>query len=200
VTSESGSAATRAGQGRRTRLSPARRRRQIIEAAGLVFEDADPLDVTFEEVAEAAGVSRGLVYRYFGDKGGLMAAVYLSNSRWFDAVLHPGPDGRFGRDRVQAMVEAYFHLADTHAGAFRRFATLGTVRHPKVAEARAQRLERVAARWNATPDGHVLAVSLMSLLEGVALDWLGRRPSQRDAVTVTVTTLLWDGIQGLSPP
>ena len=59
----------------RTRLDPEIRREQIVEAAEQVFHGRDPSEVTFEEIAEAAGVSRALVYNYFGDKGGLIAAV-----------------------------------------------------------------------------------------------------------------------------
>ncbi len=61
----------------RTRLDPELRRSQIVEAAVRVFSETDPVEVTFEEIAEAAGVSRALVYNYFGDRGGLVAAVYL---------------------------------------------------------------------------------------------------------------------------
>ena len=58
------------------RLDPATRRALLVEAASGVFRGRDPSDVSFEEVAEAGGVSRSLVYAYFGDRGGLIAAVY----------------------------------------------------------------------------------------------------------------------------
>ena len=72
-----------------TRLDPETRRTQILAAAARVLERHDPVEVRFEEIAEAAGVSRGLLYNYFGDRGGLLAAVYAHN---FDAV----PDVRSG--------------------------------------------------------------------------------------------------------
>ena len=56
---------------------PAVRRHQIVEAAAQLFEGRDPTEVPFEEIADAAGVSRALVYNYFGDRSGLLAAVYL---------------------------------------------------------------------------------------------------------------------------
>ena len=52
-----------------TRLDPAVRRTQIIEAAAELFAERDPAEAPFEEIADAAGVSRALVYNYFGDRG-----------------------------------------------------------------------------------------------------------------------------------
>ena len=48
-----------------------------MEAAAEVFRQHDPATVRFDEVAQAAGVSRSLVYAYFGDRGELIAAVHL---------------------------------------------------------------------------------------------------------------------------
>ena len=77
----------------RTRLTRATRREQIIDAAVLVFKGRDPSEVTFEEVADAAGVSRALVYNYFGDRRGLVAAVFRRHTdRLHDAVT-AGFDG-----------------------------------------------------------------------------------------------------------
>src|SRR5215470_15509912 len=52
----------------RTRLAREERREQIVDAAAEVFQGRNPADVTFEEIADAAGVSRALVYNYFGDR------------------------------------------------------------------------------------------------------------------------------------
>src|SRR6185503_18095169 len=60
-------------------LARPERREQILDAAAVVFIGRDPVDVTFEEIAEAAGVSRALVYNYFGDRNGLLEALYRRN-------------------------------------------------------------------------------------------------------------------------
>src|SRR5262252_9657732 len=59
----------------RTRLAREERRELLVDAASHVFRDRDPAAVTFEEIADAAGVSRALVYNYFGDRQGLIEAV-----------------------------------------------------------------------------------------------------------------------------
>jgi AcrR family transcriptional regulator len=68
------------------------RKAQIVEASITVFAGRDPSSVTFEEIAEAAGVSRALVYNYFGDRGGLLAAVCLHSFDQLDTAIAPAFD------------------------------------------------------------------------------------------------------------
>ena len=51
--------------------------------------------VTFEEIADAAGVSRALLYNYFGDRQGLMEAL---EHRSLDDLVATIADARAGRD------------------------------------------------------------------------------------------------------
>ncbi|MCR5879264.1 TetR/AcrR family transcriptional regulator [Phenylobacterium sp. J367] len=60
---------------RRTRLSPEARREQILdEAARLILEEGLTA-VSMERLARAVGISKGLVYNYFADRDGLLAAL-----------------------------------------------------------------------------------------------------------------------------
>jgi len=69
---------------RRTRLSPDERRAQLI-ALGVAFLVDRPLgELTIEELAARADVSRGLVFHYFGSLQGLHLAVA---TRAGDALL-----------------------------------------------------------------------------------------------------------------
>src|SRR3954466_3498172 len=57
------------------RLSRAERRDQILDAANSLFAERGYEDVSVEDVASSAGVTRGLVHHYFGGrKGGLRRA------------------------------------------------------------------------------------------------------------------------------
>ncbi|MFE2277381.1 TetR/AcrR family transcriptional regulator [Streptomyces sp. NPDC059454] len=61
------------------RLSVEERRSQLLEAALSLFAHRVPEDVSLDDVAEAAGVSRPLVYRYFpGGKQQLYEAALMS--------------------------------------------------------------------------------------------------------------------------
>ncbi|MCB0975708.1 MAG: TetR/AcrR family transcriptional regulator [Actinobacteria bacterium] len=53
---------------RRTRIDPDTRRRQLLEAAIEVFRDTPYTDVSLQDLADAAGVTRGLIHHYLGSK------------------------------------------------------------------------------------------------------------------------------------
>ncbi|MET7442038.1 helix-turn-helix domain-containing protein, partial [Streptomyces sp. NPDC005568] len=59
------------------RLSVEERRSQLLDAALSLFAHRAPEEVSLDDVAEAAGVSRPLVYRYF--PGGTLAEGNLVN-------------------------------------------------------------------------------------------------------------------------
>jgi hypothetical protein len=49
-----------------SRLDPGQRRDQILDAANALFAERGYGDVTIEDIASSARVTRGLVHRYFG--------------------------------------------------------------------------------------------------------------------------------------
>lgn len=59
----------------RVRLAPEVRRQQIIDAARTLYDERPYEDVSTRELAEAAGVARGLINHYFGDKRELFLEV-----------------------------------------------------------------------------------------------------------------------------
>lgn len=68
-------AAMSSGQTRTPRLPPEERRSQLLDATLRVLADEGFDAVTVEAVAQAAGVTRPVVYDLFGDLGGLMHAL-----------------------------------------------------------------------------------------------------------------------------
>jgi AcrR family transcriptional regulator len=179
---------------RRTRLDPERRREQIIDAAEAVFSLQDPNDVTFEQVADAAGVSRALVYNYFGDKGGLIAAVY---ARWFrrlDVQLARGfSSNRPGPDQLRAVVRTYLDFAAENAGICKLISMAEVNSHPLVQQARHQRYERLASGWAPSPEARLVARGIVAMLEGVVLDWLDTQDCSRERTEALLFALLWSG-------
>jgi len=67
---------------RASALKPEDRRRAILEAAGPVFLEKGPA-VTTRQIADAAGVAEGTVFRYFPTKEDLLGEV-------IGHLLHPG--------------------------------------------------------------------------------------------------------------
>ena len=108
------------------RLDPATRRAQLVEAAADVFRGRHPSEVSFEEVAEAAGVSRSLVYAYFGDRGGLIAAVYLHNLERLDTELGRALDERLPDEvRLRRIIRRYLLFARDNQASWNLMAAAG---------------------------------------------------------------------------
>jgi AcrR family transcriptional regulator len=181
-----------------TRLDPAVRRTQIIEAAARLFEHRDPAEVPFEEIADAAGVSRALVYNYFGDRGGLLAAVYLHH---FDAVntrlRSAAEEGDTPSARMRAVVDAYLDFAAEHPGAWRLLRVARAVDHPRVQEARRLRMREIADLWGGSPEALIVAYGITGLLEEATIEWLQSTPAQPDRVADVLHDLMWHGLASL---
>jgi len=99
--------------GRSERADAAQNRRKILAAAADLIAARGVEALTMDEVARAAGVGVGTVYRRFGDRAGLLYAVLDDRERDFQAAFLHGPPplgpGAEPLDRVRAFLRA---LAD----------------------------------------------------------------------------------------
>jgi TetR/AcrR family fatty acid metabolism transcriptional regulator len=63
------------------------RRKQILKAAVKVFAEKGYHGCRISDVAEEAGVAYGLVYHYYGNKDGLLSAVFDTNWSFFAKAI-----------------------------------------------------------------------------------------------------------------
>jgi len=101
------------------RADAARNRRRILAvAAGLVGERGMER-VSMDDVARAASVGTGTLYRRFGDRAGLALALLDEQSRSFQNALISGPaplgPGVPAVDRLRAFGGEYLELLERHA-------------------------------------------------------------------------------------
>lgn len=185
-----------------TRLDPAVRRHQIVEAAAELFERRDPTEVPFEEIADAAGVSRALVYNYFGDRNGLLAAVELHLFEAMDAALAEKVDRAASpEERFRATVEGYLRFFADRPGAWRMLRVASLIGHPAAVEARRARIARVAESWGGTGASFVAATAVVGMLEQTMLELLGthEREADLDETSEVLFGLIWHGLSSLAP-
>lgn len=73
------------------RADAARNRARLLEAATRLIAEHGAAGVTMEAVAAAAGVGKGTVFRRFGDRTGLLAALLDHSARKLQADFLAGP-------------------------------------------------------------------------------------------------------------
>lgn len=107
------SVVTEEAQPRRRRLEPDERRAQILECAIDMFGERPYAAVSTAELAQRAGVARGLINHYFGNKRDLYLAVVrrmVTLPRLDDMVAPTGTD----RERVEASVHWLLDVISEH--------------------------------------------------------------------------------------
>lgn len=101
------------------RADAARNRAKILAAAADLFADRDPRTVTMDEVAKAAGVGRGTLYRRYPDIGSIAVALLDEHERELQEQLLRGEPplgpGAPPADRLAAFYGAFVELLDRHA-------------------------------------------------------------------------------------
>jgi AcrR family transcriptional regulator len=100
----------------RVRLDPGARREQLL-ALGVRLLSARSLDeLSIEALAEEAGISRGLLYHYFGNKREFHRAVVRTAADDLIRVTAPVPDGE-PLERLARSLDAYVgYVQENFAG------------------------------------------------------------------------------------
>jgi AcrR family transcriptional regulator len=103
----------------RERADAARNRLRILEAAATLVGERGIDKVSMEDVACAAGVGTGTLYRRFGDRAGLALALLDEDTRDFQNGLIAGEPplgpGAPATERLHAFGTGYLHLLERHA-------------------------------------------------------------------------------------
>ncbi|MFI9727239.1 TetR/AcrR family transcriptional regulator [Streptomyces sp. NPDC052092] len=162
------------------RLSVEERRSQLLEAALSLFAHRAPEDVSLDDVAEAAGVSRPLVYRYFpGGKQQLYEASLKSAADelrdCFDEP-HVGPL----LPRLTRAVERYLAFVGRHDTGFSALLQGGSVVETSRTTALVDGVRRAAAEHilshlGVTDPGPRLRMTIrmwITAVEAASLIWL----------------------------
>jgi len=103
----------------RERADAARNRERILHAAGELVASCGIDGVSMEDVAKAACVGTGTLYRRFGDRAGLAFALLDEQTRDFQNALIAGPPplgpGAPAAERLQAFGAGFIELLERHA-------------------------------------------------------------------------------------
>jgi AcrR family transcriptional regulator len=100
------------------RADAARNRAKALAAAEQLFAARGAAAVSMDDIAASAGVGKGTLYRRFGDKSGLAAALLDDRESRLQAAMLGGPPplgpGAPPADRLAAFTAAYLGFVDAH--------------------------------------------------------------------------------------
>ncbi len=101
------------------RADAARNRQRILAAAGRLFASHGAANVTMNDIASAAGVGRGTLYRRYPDRAAIATALLDSHERELQAKLIAGEPplgpGAPPAERLTAFYAAMVELLERHA-------------------------------------------------------------------------------------
>ncbi|ALG84297.1 TetR/AcrR family transcriptional regulator [Gordonia phthalatica] len=183
----------------RTRMSPAARRRQLIDL-GVDMARTVPLEsVTMEAVAEAAGVSKGLIFHYFESKADFHLCVITEQAQ--EMLDRTEPQEELGDPiaMLTASMAAYVdYVADNgrgFVGVIRGAASADDAIREVADRTRAQMTERILSRADRigierTPAIEMGVAGWIAFVEELLVRWLDEPVITRDQlVDIFVTAL-----------
>ena len=96
-----------------SRLDPGQRRDQILDAANALFAERAYDKVSVEDIASAAGITRGLVHHYFGGRKEVYIGLLERLGAQREDQLRP-PEGRSARARVADTVSRWLDWTEAN--------------------------------------------------------------------------------------
>ena len=177
------------------RADAARNRHAVLAAALRLVDHCGVDAVSMDAVAAEAGVGKGTLFRRFGSRQGLMAAVLnQSETQWQAAVLSgPAPlgPGAPARDRLIEFGHTRLRLNLTH-GALIRAADRAGARSYAAASFSAMHVRYLLGELGVRGDIALLATSLLAPLEVPILE----QQVHQEHISLDRIEAAWDDLVG----
>jgi len=171
----------------RRRLVPDERRNQLLDIGAREFATRAYDEVRMADVAARAGVSRGLVYRYFPAKRDLFAAIYqrasdrlLTSAEFVDDVPMA--------DQVIAGLDAHFDFFVANArtvlvanrGALAGDAGIQEIISEELSVIRQRMLDAIGLQGHQRAVASAALAGWLSFVRVVCVEWLAQQTFSRD--------------------
>lgn len=197
------------------RLPAEQRRTQLLLTATSVFAERGYHDASMNDIAEAAGVTKPVLYQHFQSKRELYLEVLADAGQQLQTTIGAAIEAADGpRQQIESGFGAYFRWVFAHPLAFSILFGSGTAVDPEFTAA-ARRVEAAIATWVAdlividglTADRRkLLATGIVGLAEATCRTWAeGARVSSTDVslpaepaeLAAEVAELAWFGLRGI---
>ncbi len=178
----------------RTRLNVDERRSQLLTLGLRLFATRAYDEVSIDAIAEEAGVSKGLLYHYFGGKRAYYLATIEHAAGQLLNSMSAIPDDVVGPARARAGLAAYLDFVEAHGNAYATMVSGGVGADPEVAalheRTRSAIIGTILVNLGLETPRPMFEVALRHYIGGVeatALDWHVRRHISRDALLEFLT-------------
>ncbi|MFN7701794.1 MAG: TetR/AcrR family transcriptional regulator [Deltaproteobacteria bacterium] len=169
----------------RKRLDLDERRQQLLTLGKRLFGERAYDEISIDDIAEAAGISKGLLYHYFGSKRGFYVAVVREAAEQLVAATEVSTELP-AAERAVAGLSGYLDFAEAHSAAFLTLLRGGIGNDPEVTELVDATRERILTRMlanmgqkNPRPVFRLAVRAYLGLVEAATIDWLDRRAVDR---------------------
>ena len=182
----------------RTRLSSDERRSQLLDLGVRLFSSRSLSEISIDLLAETAGISRGLLYHYFGGLAGFQEAVVRRAAADLIARTAPPADGD-AVERLLVSMRAYVDFVDENYEGYLSLVTGARSGNETLRsiydEARAALTDRLFESdtdhlLDDTPAMRLLVRGWSALAEEMVLDWKARGGVSRDELVELITGAL----------
>ena len=173
------------------RLPAAQRRTQLLDTAVTVFAEQGYHATSMNDVAEAAGVTKPVLYQHFSSKRELFVELLTEiGNQLRDTIAKATADADGPRQQIENGFRAYFHYVGDHTDAFKVLFGAGARRDPEFASLRpapSRRRSPTAIAELIVVDGQpaehreLLAHTIVGMTEAASRYWLAhdREPRRR---------------------
>ncbi|MFI6725978.1 TetR/AcrR family transcriptional regulator [Streptomyces sp. R-74717] len=196
-------------QAERQRTATESRRRELLEAADRVVLRDGP-GASMNAIAAEAGITKPILYRHFGDKGGLYRALAKRHTDALLIALRAALDAPAERRRrVESTLDTYLaaiearpqvyrflmHPSDDSAPSTEQGFDVGRHSAPLLRRLGEELALVIAERVDLGPDSEAMARiwghGIVGMMHAAGDWWLGERPCSREQLVRSLADLLW---------
>jgi AcrR family transcriptional regulator len=172
-----------------------------------VFAERGFHDTSMNDIAEAAGVTKPVLYQHFTSKRDLFRELLTDvGNELQDTITKAVATAQSGHEMVELGFAAYFRFVDEHRDAFRLFYGSGIARDAEFGEVVTQVeislatmvADLIEIEGLGASQRRVLGHGIVGMIEGASIHWL-RTNSDADpaALAHQLADLAWRGLRGV---
>jgi AcrR family transcriptional regulator len=187
-----------------------RRGQLVLDAAGRVFARAGYESAPMDEIADMAGVSKPMLYAYFGSKEGLyLAYVERSGGELLERLVSAAPADDQSAAGLKARITEFLAFVEEHGDGWkvlfrevastRPFAERVAGLRERIAEAIGRMLDASGLEY-APPASDAIAHAIVGAGESLANWWLDHPEVPRDQVAAWYLSVVQAVVAGPAAP